>query len=60
MVVKKNDKTEKTGNVKTNDKSKKYILRGLRNVRYYERIVSNKKKSYKFTEKNNFIFICTS
>ena len=29
--------------IKNNDKSKKNILRGQRNVRYYERILSNKK-----------------
>ena len=37
--------------VKNNDKSKKYILRGERNVRYHEKKLSNKKKSYNF----NFI-----
>ena len=31
--------------VKNNDKSKKYILRGQRNVRYHDRILSKKKKS---------------
>ena len=36
---------EKTRQVKF----KKYILRGLKNVRYYERILSNKKKSYNFS-----------
>ena len=51
MVVKLKGKFEKTRNVKNNDKSKKYILRGQRNARYYDRILSNKKKSYKF----NFI-----
>ena len=35
--------------VKNNDKSKKYILRGERNVRYHDGILSNKKKSYNFT-----------
>ena len=49
MVVKVKEKIEKTRHVKNNDKSKKYILRGERNVRYYER-VSNKNKS------NNIIF----
>ena len=44
---------EKTRQVKF----KKYILRGLRSVRYYERILSNKKKSYNFSQKNNFSFI---
>ena len=35
--------------VKNNDKSKKFVLRGQRNTRYHERILSNKKKS------NNFV-----
>ena len=34
--------------LKNNDKSKKYILRGQKNARYYEKILSNKKKSYYF------------
>ena len=50
MVVKVKEKFEKTRHVKNNDKSKKYILRGVRNVRYYDRVLSNK-KFYKF----NFI-----
>ena len=29
---------------KNNDKSKKFVLRGQRNARYHERILSNKKK----------------
>ena len=41
MVVKVKESFEKTRHVKTNDKSKKYILRGQRNVRYQERILSN-------------------
>ena len=43
MVVKVEEKFEKTRHVKNNDKSKKYILRGRRNVIYHERILSNKK-----------------
>ena len=43
MVVKVKEKFEKTRRVKKNDKSKKYILRGHRNVRYHDRIQSNKK-----------------
>ena len=43
------EKFEKTRHVKINEKSKKYILRGQGNVRYHERILSNKKKSYNFT-----------
>ena len=57
MVEKVKEKFEKTRHVKNNDKTKKYILRGQRIVRYCERILSNKNKSYKFSEKNNFIFI---
>ena len=49
MVVKVKESFEKTGQVKNIDKSRKYILRGQRNVRYHERILSNKKKSYNFT-----------
>ena len=45
MVVKTNEKFEKSRHVKNNDKSKKYILRGQRNARYYDRILSNEKKS---------------
>ena len=49
MVVKVKEKFEKTRHIKSNDKSKKYILRGERNVRYHDRILSNKKKSYNLT-----------
>ena len=35
---------EKTRHVKNNDKSKKFVLRGQRNARYHEKILSNKKK----------------
>ena len=45
MVVKVKEKYEKTRHVKNNDKSRKYVLRGQRNARYHDRIVSNKKKS---------------
>ena len=51
MVVKVKEYFEKTRQIKNNDKSKKYILRGERNVRYHEKILSNKKISNKF----NFI-----
>ena len=44
MAVKVTDNFEKTRQVKNKDKPKKYILRGERNVRYYDRILSNKKK----------------
>ena len=49
MVVKVKESFEKTRHVKNNDKSKKYILRGQNNGRYYEKILSNKKKSYNLT-----------
>ena len=49
MVVKVKEKFEKTRPVKNNDKSKNYILRGQRNTRYHNRILSNKMKSYKFS-----------
>ena len=45
MVVKVKDHFEKTRHIKNNDKSKKYILRGQRNARYHENLLSNKKKS---------------
>ena len=46
MVLKVKEYFEKTKQVKHNDESKKYILRGQRNTRYHEKILSNKKKSY--------------
>ena len=46
MVVEVKETFGKTRHVKIDDKSKKHILRGLRNVRYYERFLSNKKKCY--------------
>ena len=46
MVVKVRESFEKTRHVKNNDKSKKYILRGQRNARYHEKILSKNKKSY--------------
>ena len=54
MVVKIKEYFEKSRHVKNNDKSKKYILPGERNARYYEKILSNKKKS------NIFNFISNS
>ena len=54
MVVKIKEKYEKARQVKNNDKSKKYILRGQRNARYHDKILSNNKKSY------NIIFISNS
>ena len=38
MVVKIKQSFEKTRNIKNNDKSKKYILRGQRNAIYQEKI----------------------
>ena len=54
MVVKLEEYIEKTRQVKINDKSKKYILRGQRNTRYHEKILSNKKKSYNSTKLYQF------
>ena len=54
MVVKFKESFEKTRHIKNNDKSKKFVLRGQRNARYHERILSNKKKSY------SIIFISNS
>ena len=41
MVVKVKEYFKKTRHVKNNDNSKKYILRGQRNARYHEKILSN-------------------
>ena len=49
MVVKVEEYFENTRQVKNNDKSKKYNLRGQRNVRYHERVLSNEKKCYNLT-----------
>ena len=46
MVVKLKECFEKTRHIKENDKFKKYTLRGQRNTRYFEKMISNKKKSY--------------
>ena len=48
MILKSKESFEKTRQVKNNDKSKKFVLRGQRNARYHEKILSNKKKSYNF------------
>ena len=42
---------QKTRNVKNNDKSKKFILRGERNQKYYDKTLS------KNTQKSNFTHI---
>ena len=49
MVVKAKKYFEKTRHIKVNDKYKKYILRGQRNTRYHEKILSNKQKSHNLT-----------
>ena len=54
MVVNIKESFEKTRQIKNNDKSKRYILRGERNTRYHEKVLSNKTKS------NNFNFISNS
>ena len=46
MVVKSREYFEKTRHVKNNDKSKKLIVRGQRNTRYHEKILSNNKSCY--------------
>ena len=51
MVVKVKEKFEKTRHVKNDNKFKKYFLRGERNARYHDKVLTNKKKS------NNFNFI---
>ena len=45
MVLKVEESFKKTEHDKNIDKSEKFNLRGERNVRYHERILSNKKKS---------------
>ena len=45
MFVKVKESFEKTRHLKNNDKSQRYILRGQRNTRYHDRVLSNKKKS---------------
>ena len=50
MVVKVKESFEKTRHVKNNDKLKKFILRGQRNTRYHDRILSNTKKSFNLTK----------
>ena len=60
MVVKVKEKFEKSRHGKNIDETAKCVLRGQRNVRYHDGILSNKEKSYKFSQKNNFLFICLS
>ena len=54
MVVKLKEYFEKTRQVKNTNESKKFVLRGQRNARYYEKVLSNKNKS------NNINFISNS
>ena len=49
MVVKVKRKLEKTRHVKKMINQKKYVLRGERNSRYYDRILSNKHKNNNLT-----------
>ena len=49
MVIKVKEHFETTRHIKNDDKSKKYILRGPRNTRYYEPVLSNETKSYILT-----------
>ena len=49
MVVIVKENFEKTTQVKITTTPKKLILRRQRIVRYHDRILSNKKKSYNFT-----------
>ena len=44
MVVKSKESFEKTRHIKNTNKSKKFVLRGERNAKYHEKILSNKKK----------------
>ena len=46
---------EKKKHFEIDDKAKKYILRGQKNVGYYDRILSNKKKSFNL---NNRYWFC--
>ena len=42
MVEKSKETFEKTRHIRNNNKSEKHILRGQRNARYHERILSKK------------------
>ena len=59
MVVEVKEKTEKTRHVENNNKSKQYILRGERNVRYHDRFLSTKKNSYNFNVNSNSTLLYT-
>ena len=49
MVIKLGENFEKTRHVKNIDKCKKYMLRRQRNVRHYDRVVSNQQKCKSLT-----------
>ena len=51
MVVKQKEKLEKNRHVENNDKFNKYILRGERNVKYYDRIQSKSRKRNQKTQR---------
>ena len=48
MIEKYTENYEKTRNIKNNDKPKKYILRGERNQKYYDKVLSKNNKKKKF------------
>ena len=54
MVVKVKEKDEKTRNIKNNDNFEKYNLRGQKNARYHDRILSKERKSFIY----NSTFFC--
>ena len=49
MVIEVKEYFHETRHIKSNDKFKKYVLRGQRNARFHVKILSNKKKSYILT-----------
>ena len=58
MVVKVKEKFEKTKHVENNDKSKKCILRGQRNARYQDKILSSKRNLISFLKRSiSFSFV---
>ena len=53
MVIKSREYFERTRHIKNNEKAKKFVLRGERNMRHHEKKLSNKTKSYNFLEDKN-------
>ena len=51
MIKKFKEKYERNRNVKNNNKTEKYILRGEKNQKYYDKVLSKNNK------KNNFNYI---